>query len=149
MSTSHEGASDEMSEGNENGSGAGADAHGPRDHNDRGGGHRNFGPRRKRRRQRPQRTKRRKGSGGPQPRSAAVKDDTDRERLFQDIEGLLRRIREDAEENGDRSEQELREITATVTNFTKLLEEESEVVSERARTEYHRVRERLNHALRS
>jgi hypothetical protein len=146
MSQSQEGASDEMNEGNENGSGANVDAEGPRDH--QGGGQRNFGGRRKRRRQRPQRTKRRKG--GPQsPKSAAVKDDTDRERIFQDIEGLLRRIREDAEENGDRSEQEMREITATVTNFTKLLEEESEVISERARVEYHRVREKLNHALRS
>ena len=77
-----------------------------------------------------------------------MKDDTDRERIFQDIEGLLRRIREDAEEHG-RPEEELRDVTATVTTFTKLLEEESEVVSERARVEYHRVRERLNHALRS
>jgi hypothetical protein len=78
-----------------------------------------------------------------------VKDDTDRERIFQDIEGLLRRIREEAEELGDRSEEELADVTATVTNFTKILEEESEVVSERARVEYHRVREKLNHALRS
>jgi hypothetical protein len=145
MST-HEGASEDLPEGGDNGSGAGFDAEGPRDHDNRGGGGR-FGNRRKRRRQRPQRPKRR--SKGPQARSVAVKDDTNRERIFQDIEGLLRRIREEAEESGVWTEDELREITATVTNFTKVLEEESEVVSERARIEYHRVREKLNQALRT
>jgi hypothetical protein len=136
-----------MPEGGDNGSGGRFDSGGPRDHGD--GGQRNFNSRRKRRRQRPQRTKRHKGGGGGgQHRSQAVKDDTDRERIFQDIEGLLRRIREEAEESG-RPEEELREVTATVTNFTKILEEEAEVVSERARVEYHRVREKLNHALRN
>lgn len=145
MSTSHEGDSHEVPGGSRS-IGANAEAGSSRDQNDRGG-QRNFGGRRKRRRQRPQRQKRRKGGSHP-PKSSALKDDTDRERIFQDIEGLLRRIREDAEENGGRSEQELREITATVTNFTKLLEEEAEVISERARAEYHRVREKLNNALR-
>jgi hypothetical protein len=130
------------------------DSGGPRNHGGGGGGggQRNFNnnSRRKRRRQRPQRPKHRSkgGGGGGQQRSHAVKDDTDRERIFQDIEGLLRRIREEAEESG-RPEEELRDVTTTVTNFTKLLEEEAEVVSERARVEYHRVREKLNHALRS
>lgn len=151
MSTTHEGASEDLPEGDDNGSGGG-DSGGPRDHDGGGGGRNNFNNRRKRRRQRPQRTKHRKGGGGGggggHQRSQAVKDDTDRERLFQDIEGLLRRIREEAEESG-RPEEQLRDITATVTTFTKLLEEESEVVSERARMEYHRVRERLNNALRN
>ena len=148
-------ASEELPEGGDNGSGGHVDSSGPRDHGDGGGGggQRNFNSRRKRRRQRPQRSKRRKGGGGGgggggHQRSQAVKDDTDRERIFQDIEGLLRRIREEAEEAG-RPEEELRDVTTTVTNFTKILEEEAEVVSERARIEYHRVREKLNHALRT
>jgi len=155
MSTTHEGASEDMPEGDDNGSGARFDSDGPRDGAEgRGGGQRNFNnSRRKRRRQRPQRQKRRKGGGGGgggggHSKSAALKDDTDRERIFQDIEGLLRRIREEAEELGDRTEEELADVTATVTNFTKILEEEAEVVSERARAEYHRVREKLSHALR-
>jgi hypothetical protein len=143
-----------MPDGDDNGSGSRMDSGGPRDNGDgRGGGQRNFNnSRRKRRRQRPQRGKRHKGGGGGgggHSKSAGLKDDTDRERIFQDIEGLLRRIREEAEEMGGRSEQELADVTATVTNFTKILEEEAEVVSERARVEYHRVREKLNHALRS
>jgi hypothetical protein len=145
MST-HEGTSEDLPGGSDNGSG-GVGAEGSRDQDNRGGGQRGFGNRRKRRRQRPQRIKRR--NKGPQTKSTAPKDDTDRERIFQDIEGLLRRIREEAEETGVWTEDELREITNTVTNFTKVLEEEAEVVSERARVEYHRVREKLNHALRS
>jgi hypothetical protein len=151
MSTTHEGASEGSPDGDDGGSGGRMDSGGPRNHGDGGGGggQRNFNnSRRKRRRQRPQRTKRHKGGGGGQQRSHAVKDDTDRERIFQDIEGLLRRIREEAEEAG-RPEEELRDVTATVTNCTKILEEETEVVSERARVEYHRVREKLNHALRN
>lgn len=151
MSTTHEG--EDMPDGDDNGSGSHFDSGDSRDGGEgRGGGQRNFNnSRRKRRRQRPQRTKRRKGGGGGgggHSKSAAVKDDTDRERIFQDIEGLLRRIREEAEESGDRTEEDLADVVATVTNFTRILEEEAEVVSERARVEYHRVREKLSHALR-
>ena len=42
-----------------------------------------------------------------------------RERIFQDVEGLLRRIREHAEETGLWSESHLSEITLTVTAFTR------------------------------
>lgn len=103
------------------------------------------GSRKKRRRQRSQRGKRRHPvQGGRAPQTEAG----NRERIFQDIEGLLRQIREQAEESPAWTEEELRAITQTVTSFTKSLEEEVDPVSERARSEYQRVREKLSQALR-
>ncbi len=101
------------------------------------------GSRKKRRRQRSLRGKRRVGPSA-EPRT----DDRSRERIFQDIEGLLRQIREQAEESANWTEDQLKEITHTVTSFTKSLEDEGDPVSERARSEYQRVREKLNQALR-
>ena len=68
--------------------------------------------------------------------------------MFQDIEGLLRQIRERAEETAEWTEEQLSEFTHTVTGFTKSLEEEGEPVSERARSEYQRIREKLSQVLR-
>ncbi len=108
------------------------------------------GSRRKRRRARGQRNKRHhrppqesRAAGGPRA------DNTNRERMFQDVEGLLRQIREHAEETTEWSEEELREITHNVTTFTRALEQESEPISERARGDYHRLRDKLTQALRN
>ena len=91
------------------------------------------GSRRKRRRQRQQRGKR---PGLPMPvrspRAAVVEVGT-RERIFQDVEGLLRQIREEAEETETWSEEQLRDITQAVTTFTKSLEQESDPISDRVR----------------
>lgn len=108
----------------------------------RGGG--GGGKRHKRRRQRPQRNKRRI----PSAKESAALDSVGRERMFQQVEGLLRQIREQAEETNDFSEEDLRHYTTTVTSFMTLLEEESEPISERARSEYLRVRDKLTNALR-
>ena len=70
-----------------------------------------------------------------------------RERVFQSVEGLLRQIREQAEESSQWTEAELREITQTVTTFTKSLEQESDPISDRVRLEYDRIREKLSQAL--
>jgi C4-type Zn-finger protein len=67
--------------------------------------------------------------------------------VFQSVEGLLRQIREQAEETAQWTEAELREITQTVTAFTKSLEQEHDPISERARMEYQRIREKLSQAL--
>jgi hypothetical protein len=105
------------------------------------------GGRRKRRRQRPQQSKpprpheQRRSGGG------ARLDVVSRERVFQSVEGLLRQIREQAEETSQWTEDELREITQTVTTFTKSLEQEADPISERARMEYQRIREKLSQAL--
>ena len=104
------------------------------------------GGRRKRRRQRPQHGKR------PRPHEqhrapGARLDATSRERVFQSVEGLLRQIREQAEETSQWTEDELREITQTVTTFTKSLEQEADPISDRARMEYQRIREKLSQAL--
>jgi len=115
--------------------------------NNGGGGRRN-----KRRRQRPQRpnnnfnnsNKRRSLS----PRESAALDSVGRERMFQQVEGLLRQIREEAEEHGAFSDDQLRDYVSTVTTFMTLLEEESEPLTERARSEFLRVRDKLSNALR-
>jgi len=67
--------------------------------------------------------------------------------VFQSVEGLLRQIREQAEETAQWTEDELREITQTVTTFTKSLEQEADPISDRARMEYQRIREKLSQAL--
>jgi hypothetical protein len=72
-----------------------------------------------------------------------------RERMFQDIEGLLRQIRECAEESPVWSADQLNDFTQTVTGFTKSLEQEGEQISQRVRSEYQRIREKLSQALRS
>jgi hypothetical protein len=83
-----------------------------------------------------------------QPGSNAQVDRLTRERMFQDIEGLLRRIREQAEEVNAWSVEELHEITQTVTGFTRSLEQEGDPVSQRSVTEYQRIREKLSQALK-
>ena len=75
-------------------------------------------------------------------------DVVNRERMFQDIEGLLRQIRERAEEASVWTEDQLNDFTQAVTGFTKSLEQESEQISQRVRDEYQRIREKLSHALR-
>ena len=103
------------------------------------------GNRRKRRRQRPQRNK------GPRPLSSRNPqlETASRERIFQELEGLLRQIREQAEESASWPEHELTEMTQTVTTFTKALEEQADPIPERARSEYQRIRERLSQALKN
>jgi len=105
------------------------------------------GGRRKRRRQRPPHTKHVRPHEGQRSGAAARVDAASRERVFQSVEGLLRQIREQAEEGELWSEAELREITQTVTAFTKLLDQEGDPISDRALTEYHRVRDKLTQAL--
>jgi len=100
------------------------------------------GSRRKRRRQRPQRGKHR----GPQGRVHS--EGVNREHIFQELEGLLRQIREEAEESCNRAEEEVNAMARTVTTFTKELEDQSDPVSERLRSEYQRIREMLTQALR-
>jgi len=75
-------------------------------------------------------------------------DVVSRERIFQELEGLLRQIREQAEESADWAEDQLSEITRTVTSFTKSLEEQADPIPERARSEYQRIREKLSQALK-
>jgi len=107
------------------------------------------GSRRKRRRQRPQRGGKRPHAPEQHRGSHAARVDTgSRERIFQDVEGLLRQIREQADEAAVWSEEQLRDFVQTVTTFTKSLEQEADPISDRARSEYHRVREKLSQALR-
>jgi molecular chaperone DnaK (HSP70) len=94
---------------------------------------------RKRRRQRPQH---------PRQGRPSQLDKVSRESMFQDIEGLLRQIRERAEETAQWNEEQLSEFTHAVTGFTRSLEEEGEQISERARSEYQRVRDKLSQALK-
>ena len=101
--------------------------------------------RKKRRRQRSQRGKRRHS---PEMRVTHI-DTFSRERIFQDVEGLLRQIREQAEETSDWPEERLNDIVQTVTGFTKSLEEQNDTIPERIRAEYQRIREKLTHALRA
>jgi hypothetical protein len=106
------------------------------------------GGRRKRRRQRPQQHAKHPRSQEQQRVVAGARGDAaSRERVFQSVEGLLRQIREQAEETAQWTEAELREITQTVTAFTKSLEQEHDPISERARMEYQRIREKLSQAL--
>jgi hypothetical protein len=100
--------------------------------------------RKRRRRQRSQRNKPHR----PAPARAALGDTVSRERVFQDLEGLLRQIREQAEESSNWAEDRLVEIAQTVTNFTKSLEEQVDPIPERARSEYQRIRDRLSQALK-
>jgi len=104
------------------------------------------GPGRKRRRRhRSQKEKARRPFQG----SSAHIDTVSRERMFQDIEGLLRQIRERAEEAPVWTEEQLNDFTQTVTGFTKSLEQEGEPLSQRARSEYQRIRDKLSYALRN
>jgi hypothetical protein len=105
------------------------------------------GARRKRRRQRPQHGKRPRPHEQHRTVASGRLDVTTRERVFQSVEGLLRQIREQADETSHWTEDELREITQTVTSFTKSLEQEHDPISERARLEYQRIREKLSQAL--
>ena len=105
------------------------------------------GGRRKRRRQRPQPGKSSRPHEPQRSGAAARIDAASRERAFQSVEGLLRQIREQAEEGAQWTEEELREVTQTVTAFTKLLEQESDPISDRAQVEYQRIREKLSQAL--
>ncbi|HVO24161.1 MAG TPA: hypothetical protein VMW56_11085 [Candidatus Margulisiibacteriota bacterium] len=101
--------------------------------------------RRRRRRHRSPKGKRRNHTGqGGTPHVEIVS----RERMFQDIEGLLRQIRERAEESVVWTEEQLSDFTQTVTGFTKSMEQEGEQVSQRMRSEYQRIREKLSQALR-
>ena len=70
--------------------------------------------------------------------------------MFQELEGLLRQIREEAEEeqSAGYSESQLNEFAQTVVGFTRHLEEQSEPLPERTRSEYHRIRDRLSQALK-
>lgn len=68
--------------------------------------------------------------------------------MFQDIEGLLRQIRERAEETPLWTQDQMNDFTQTVTGFMRALEEEGGQVSDRAMNEYHRVRDKLSQALR-
>jgi hypothetical protein len=108
------------------------------------GGGNGGGRSKKRRRQRAQRSKRRQPPSGPGGRFDAVS----RESMFQDVEGLLRQIRERAEETAEWSAEQLNDFTQTVTGFMRSLEEESEQISDRVRSEYQRVRERLSQVLK-
>lgn len=100
------------------------------------------GSRRRRRRQRSQRGKRWR------PQGHVHSEGMNREHIFQELEGLLRQIREEAEESPNRAEEEVSAMAQTVTTFTKELEEQSDPVSERLRSEYQRIREILTQALR-
>ncbi|MFI5396640.1 MAG: hypothetical protein ACHQ9S_13990 [Candidatus Binatia bacterium] len=102
------------------------------------------GARRKRRRQRSQRGKR---QGPPQSRSRHG-EGVSREHIFQELEGLLRQIREEAEESLSIAEEQISEVAHTVSTFTKALDEQSDPISERLRSEYQRIREKLVHTLR-
>jgi hypothetical protein len=108
------------------------------------GGHSGSGSRKRRRRQRSQRGKHRR----PAPSSARVNSAVSREGIFQELEGLLRQIREQAEESATGSVAQLSEIVHAVTSFTKSLEEQAEPISDRARSEYQRIRDRLSQVLR-
>jgi hypothetical protein len=100
------------------------------------------GSRRKRRRQRSQRGKHRR------PQGHVHGEGVSREHIFQELEGLLRQIREEAEESSNWAEDKINSMAKTVSTFTKELEEQSEPVSERLRSEYQRVREMLTQVLR-
>lgn len=100
--------------------------------------------RRKRRRQRSQRGKRRQPTESRAPQIDLVS----RERIFQELEGLLRQIREQAEEGMPWPQERLDDFTQAVVSFTKSLEEQGEAVSDRVRSEYQRIRDKLSQALK-
>jgi len=101
--------------------------------------------RKRRRRHRSQKEQPRRPFQG----SSGQIDIVSRERMFQDIEGLLRQIRERAEEAAVWTEEQLNDFTQSVTGFTKSLEQEGEPLSQRARSEYQRIRDKLSYALRN
>src|SRR5262245_41532956 len=88
------------------------------------------GGRKRRRRGRWQGGKR---GGGVRQSHARASSVVSREGIFQELEGLLRQIREQADESPTSSEAQLNEIVHTVTSFTKSLEEQADPISERAR----------------
>jgi hypothetical protein len=97
------------------------------------------------------RRKRRKRSTRGKHRRSQVhghSEGVNREHIFQELEGLLRQIREEAEESSNRATEEVSAMARTVTTFTRELEEQSGPVSERLRSEYQRIREMLTQALR-
>lgn len=98
--------------------------------------------RRRRRRQRPQRGKHRR------PVRSGHLEGVSRERAFQELEGLLRQIREQAEESEDWAADRLNDITQTVTSFSKTLEEHADPIPDRVRMEFQRIREKLSQALK-
>jgi hypothetical protein len=102
------------------------------------------GSRKRRRRQRSQRAKHRR----PLPSATRVNSAVSREGIFQELEGLLRQIREQAEESATGNGAQLNEIVHTVTSFTKSLEEQADPISDRARSEFQRIRDRLSQVLR-
>lgn len=102
------------------------------------------GSRRKRHRQRSQRDKR----PGFTPVRSHPGEGVSRERIFQELEGLLRQIREEAEGSSGIAEQQINEVARLVSTFTKVLEELSDPISERLRGEYQRIREKLVHMVR-
>jgi len=102
------------------------------------------GSRRKRRRQRSQRGRHRR----PGPSQTQQLDIVSRERIFQELEGLLRQIREEAEESAGCAEEHVAEMAHAVATFTKSLEEQSDPISERVRGEYQRIRDKLSQALK-
>jgi len=110
-----------------------------------GMGQRSSGSRKKRRRHRNQRPKQRR----PPSAGEGAIDVVNRERMFQDVEGLLRQIRERAEETAEWTAEQLSDFTQAVTGFTKSLEQEGDSVSQRVRSEYQRVRDKLSQALRN
>ena len=106
------------------------------------------GPSRKKRgKQRPQHNNRGgspSGSGG----SARV-DMANRERIFQDIEGLLRQIREQAEETARWTDEQVHGFVANVTAFTKSLEQQDgNSFPPRLQSDYQQLRDKLAQALR-
>ena len=96
-----------------------------------------------RKKRRRQRNKKRVGVS-PSPHG----DNANRERVYQDIDGLLRQIRELAEETSAYSQERLDEFTQVVMTLFKALEGEGEMVSDRLYGEYLRVRDKLNLALK-
>lgn len=119
--------------------GGGGQGSGARLPDGRGGGKK--GKRRRQRQQRPRHARK------PTAKENAAIDSSNRERIFQHVEGLLRQIREEAEETGKFSEDQVRDYAMTVVNFNRLLEEQSEPLPERVRIEYLRVRDKLTSAL--
>ena len=71
-----------------------------------------------------------------------------RERIFQELEGLLRQIREEAEESRAGAAANVTEMAHAVATFTKSLEEQSDPISDRVRSEYQRIRDKLSQALK-
>lgn len=71
-----------------------------------------------------------------------------RERIFQDLEGLLRQLREEAEASPAVAAEEISLMAQAVSTFTRTLEEQPDPISERVHCEYQRIREKLVQSLR-